>query len=91
MMEPDGVATRIADWRAAYPDPLQTGRAGMAEAGLLSLGLTDTPGTKNAAEYILWKIMAIIGVLSMDCAEHAFCIMKSHAESNAMNSTAGSV
>jgi len=51
MAAPDkqDVAARIAAWRAAFPNPLQTGREGMAEAGLLALGLTDSPGYTTIA------------------------------------------
>jgi acyl-CoA dehydrogenase len=35
---------RVATWRAATPDPLATGLAGMAEAGLFRVGLTEYPG-----------------------------------------------
>ena len=34
------IAARVAAWRAAWPEPLDSGMRGMAEAGLFALGLT---------------------------------------------------
>jgi len=49
MTNTNEIAARIAAWREACPDPLQSGRAGMAEAGLLALGLTESPGYATIA------------------------------------------
>jgi acyl-CoA dehydrogenase len=40
----DEVAARSAHWCADWPDPLRTGCAGMAAAGLFRIGLTELPG-----------------------------------------------
>jgi len=67
MTEPDGVATRIAQWRAAFPHPLQSGRAGMAEAGLLALGLTESPGYATIARVkdMLVEVTGLPGLAGM--------------------------
>ena len=44
MTEPSEIAARIARWRASYPDPIATGLRGMAEAGLLGIGLSEAAG-----------------------------------------------
>jgi len=67
MTEPNEIMARLAVWRKAFPDPLQTGRAGMAEAGLLSLGLTDTPGYATIARVkdMLVDVTGLLGLAGM--------------------------
>lgn len=66
-MEQDDIAARIASWRAEWPDPLQTGSAGMAEAGLLALGLTEAPGyaTIAAVKDALVEATGLLGLAGM--------------------------
>jgi len=61
------VAERLARWRAAFPDPLRTGRQGMAEDGLLSLGLTEHPGysTIAAVKDALVEATGLLGLAGM--------------------------
>ena len=49
MMEPNNIDSRIAAWRTAWPNPLASGTRGMAEAGLLTLGLTEAQGYATIA------------------------------------------
>jgi len=69
MAAPDkqDVAARIAAWRAAFPNPLQTGREGMAETGLLALGLTDSPGyiTIATVKDALAEATGLLGLAGM--------------------------
>jgi len=67
MTEPNGIADRVVAWRAAYPNPLETVRAGMAEAGLLSLGLTGHPGYATIARVkdMLVEATGLLGLAGM--------------------------
>lgn len=66
-MNHDEITSRIAAWRTAFPDPLTTGRAGMAEAGLLALGLTEAPGYATIAQVkdALVEATGLLGLAGM--------------------------
>lgn len=67
MTEQADIAARIAAWRAAFPDPLRTGRDGMAEAGLLDLGLKEALGyaTIAAVKDALVEATGLLGLAGM--------------------------
>jgi acyl-CoA dehydrogenase len=57
----------IAAWHQAYPDPLQTRFAGMAEAGFFRIGLEDSSGYAAIAR--MWeKLVARTGLLGLGSA-----------------------
>jgi len=59
--------SRLASWSAAWPEPLRTDTAGMAEAGLFRIGLTETPGYAAIAQVkdVLAETTGLLGLAGM--------------------------